>query len=235
MPKTAVEAGELADQYMQARGAVRSTGSANVKQEKRPVERRCHECKEVGHLARECPNKNKISKGSDRRDPKEKRPLICFNCHQRGHKATECPSNALCCEEQSFSNAGGGKSPCREGSVNGKLVKDIVLDTGCSRTMVRRELIREDDLTGEAITIRCAHGDTVLYPLALVRISVDGRILNVEAAASTTLPVSVLLGTDVPQLGGLLDNHDTCLAVMTRSQRQQQAEQEAREARIERE
>ena len=99
MPKTAVEAGELADQYMQARGAVRSTGSANVKQERRPVERRCHECKEVGHLARECPNKNKMSKGSDRRDPKEKRALICFNCHQRGHKATECPSNALCCEE----------------------------------------------------------------------------------------------------------------------------------------
>ena len=99
MPKTAVEAGELADQYIQARGAVRSTGSANVKQERRPVERRCHECKEVGHLARECPNKNKMSKGSDRRDPKEKRPLICFNCHQRGHKATECPSNALCCEE----------------------------------------------------------------------------------------------------------------------------------------
>ena len=129
--------------------------------------------------------------------------------------------------------AGGGKSPCRGGSVNGNLVKDIVLDNGCSRTMVRRELISEDDLTGEAITIRCAHGDTVLYPLALVRISVDGRILNVEAAASTTLPVSVLLGTDVPQLGGLLDNHDTCLAMMTRAQQRQQAEQEARETRIE--
>lgn len=99
--------------------------------------------------------------------------------------------------------------------------------------MVLRELISEDDVTGEAITIRCAHGDTVLYPLVLVRISVDGRIQNVEAAASTTLPVSVLLGTDVPQLDGLLDYHDTCLAVMTRVQQRQQAEQEARETRIE--
>ena len=38
MPKTAVEAGELADQYMQDRGAVHSAVSANVKQEKHPVE-----------------------------------------------------------------------------------------------------------------------------------------------------------------------------------------------------
>ena len=42
-----------------------------------------------------------------------------------------------------------------------------VLDTGCKRTMVRQDLVpQEKILEGDVATIRCAHGDTVLYPLA---------------------------------------------------------------------
>ena len=56
----------------------------------------------------------------------------------------------------------------------------------------------------EPVTLRCAHGDTVLYPLAEVNISVGGLAFVVRAAPSETMPVSVLLGTDVPELGQLL-------------------------------
>ncbi len=49
-------------------------------------------------------------------------------------------------------------------------------------------------------TIRCVHADTVLYPLAKVKMEVNGMPIEVEAAISDTLPVSVLLGGDVPQL-----------------------------------
>ena len=59
----------------------------------------------------------------------------------------------------------------------------------------------EKKITGEAVTLRCAHGDTVLYPLADVSIEVDGITFTVRAALSDT---SVLLGTDVPALGHLL-------------------------------
>ena len=46
-PKSTLEAGELADQYMQARGSVCSKGGM---QDKWPTERRrCHNYKEVGH------------------------------------------------------------------------------------------------------------------------------------------------------------------------------------------
>ena len=84
-------------------------------------------------------------------------------------------------------------------------MKDIVLDTGCSRTVVRRELVPKNKiLEGAAVTIRCAHGDTVRYPLARVNIEVQGRRVTVEAAVSTTLPASVLLGTDVQELTTLL-------------------------------
>ena len=51
--------------------------------------------------------------------------------------------------------------------VEGQEVADILLDTGCSRALVRRDLVNEEKmLEGEAVKIRYAHGDTVLYPLA---------------------------------------------------------------------
>lgn len=55
--------------------------------------------------------------------------------------------------------------------------------------------------------IRCAHGVTVTYPLALVELSVDGLTMGVEAALSDTLPTSVLLGHDVPNLPRLLSQN----------------------------
>ena len=82
-------------------------------------------------------------------------------------------------------------------------MESIVLDTGCSRTLVRSNLIPQDKvLEGEVVAIRCAHGDTVLYPLALVHLEINGHHIDVEAALSDTLPMPVLLGTDVPRLPG---------------------------------
>ena len=49
-------------------------------------------------------------------------------------------------------------------------------------------------MTVEAINVRCAHGDSVLHPLANVDLVVDGVPLNVDAAVSKSVPVSVLLG-----------------------------------------
>ena len=64
--------------------------------------------------------------------------------------------------------------------------------------MVRVDLVPpEKILSGDAVTIRCAHGDTVLYRLADLEMEVDGVYIQVEAAVSETLPVPVLLGRDV--------------------------------------
>ena len=94
---------------------------------------------------------------------------------------------------------------CQSGRVEGIHVDQIVFDTGCSRTMVRRDLVPENKLIeGDAVTIQCAHGDTVLYPVAQVELQVDGVPVCVEAAVSKSLPVQVLLGTDVPELHQLL-------------------------------
>ena len=42
------------------------------------------------------------------------------------------------------------------------------------------------------------------YPLADVDLEIEGKVVTVEAAVSETLPQSVLLGTDVPELLSLL-------------------------------
>ena len=90
-------------------------------------------------------------------------------------------------------------------------------------TFVPEDNIKE----GSAIAIRCAHGDTVLYPMADVMMEVDGKEMTVEAAVSDTLPMSALLGTDVPELGELLATEDRiegeeAFAVITRSEAKKQ-------------
>ena len=221
-PTSGEEAARLADNYVQAR---RRVGS---KVQSKPVNadsRKCHTCGKVGHLARQCPDNEEPAK----EEKKEKPKVTCYNCGQQGHIALQCPSKALFC------GGGTGLAASCTGTVEQKRVGDILLDTGCSRTMVRRELVPNQRLLeGEAVAVRCAHGDTVLYPLANVHIQLGGVELTVKAAVAEKLPVSVLLGTDVPCLRALLQqttqSADTQKVeealVMTRAQARRQEEEE---------
>ena len=88
---------------------------------------------------RRTPSRSSKSNGEQSHDKKgvKKRfgAIKCFNCGERGHMAIQCPSNALYCESWS------GVTAHRSGTVEGMRVSDIVLDTGCSQTMVRRDLV----------------------------------------------------------------------------------------------
>ena len=84
--------------------------------------------------------------------------------------------------------------------MNDRWLKDIVLDTGAAKTIVRGDLVTEEDMVGSSIIVKCAHGDEVAYPAAQVKIVVEGVMYTLEVAVSDSLPVSVLLGRDVPDL-----------------------------------
>ena len=86
-------------------------------------------------------------------------------------------------------------------------MSDVLLDTGCSRTLVRQELVLPEKLKEGRVAIRCACGDIVNYPLVEIHIEVGGRQFTVEAGASDSLPTSVLLGTDVLEMGLLLQEN----------------------------
>lgn len=77
-------------------------------------------------------------------------------------------------------------------------------------------------------SLQCAHRNVSVYPLAEVELKVGEVQITVEAAVSETLTMSVLLGTDVPELeevlhGGSLE----ALAVVTWGQEERQRHKEA--------
>ena len=127
----------------------------------------------------------------------------------------------------------------RSGAVEGTVVHDIVLDTGCTQTMVHKALVpRPQTVPGETVPVRYSHGDVTFYPLANVRLCIQGTEFTIRAALSPTLPVSVLLGTDTPHLGQLLSvqapgGHLAEAMIVTRAQAK--ARQEAEADRIRRE
>ena len=73
--------------------------------------------------------------------------------------------------------------------------------------------------------------DTVLYPVAQLELQVDGIPVCVEATVSESLPVQVLLGTDVPELNQLLRDSimskqvDNCMMVVNRTQAMKQVQE----------
>ena len=90
-------------------------------------------------------------------------------------------------------------------------------------------------LEGEVVALRCVHGDTVVYPLADVELQLEGDRVQVVAAVAEHLPVSVLLGVDVPVLGKLLHKNpsvmhtegvEEALVVTTRSRVRKEKEDE---------
>ena len=108
----------------------------------------------------------------------------------------KCPNKAMFCEAKRKSNP----SLQRRGVVEGKYVQDILLDTGCSKTLVHQKLVPEGKvLPGETTTMHCVHGDKVLYPVASLSLEVEGVPVAIKAAVAKNLPVSVLLGTDLPE------------------------------------
>ena len=160
-PMTGAEAGKLADDYCQARRHVRqgnqggsdrgSSGSGEV--------RKCHWCGVEGHLRKNCPVKEEaVAAASPKGSFKGgERMVKCFNCRKFGHVSMHCPERA-----SYFCGHSRGRSVARAGLVEGTAVSDILLDTGCTCTMVRRDLIPEENLLpGEAVTM-CPRGHSVV-------------------------------------------------------------------------
>ncbi|KAL5510367.1 hypothetical protein EMCRGX_G005901, partial [Ephydatia muelleri] len=116
----------------------------------------------------------------------------------------------------------------KTGYVEGREVKDIVLDTGAARTLVRDDLVPRNKFLKKCVAVQCVHGDEVSYPLAKVEVVVDGKSYLVEAAVVKKLPKSVLLARDVPELVRI-GNPEEALAAMTRAQAKRKREEEESE------
>lgn len=156
-PQSCAHAGELADDYVQARKGVRV--EANQRRDRRPggsPSSSCYICGQPGHLSSACPrNKRHDEREGRRQEPpgaaRTPQPTQrggrtweprCYSCGRMGHVAMRCPSRALYGEEGTGVDTEARLQPERQlrrsGIVNGRFVRDIVLDTGCTRTLVHQ-------------------------------------------------------------------------------------------------
>ena len=81
----------------------------------------------------------------------------------------------------------------RKGTVEDHDVPDIILDTETCRTRSGRAWCHLRRWFKGEVHIRCAHGNSVSYPLAKLNIGVGGKTYTLETAVAENLPFSVLL------------------------------------------
>ena len=241
-PQTAAEAGQLADDYVQARGQGNSLhkGQKGGDVSRRPLgsKPRCDNCGKNGHRARECWKGAAKPGQKDLNKEKEiNKEVTCWKCFHKGHIAANCPgATAMYCDGTQRKKPKSYPRAIRPGVVDGTCVEDIMLDTSSSRTLIRADLVHTEKPVEGEISIRCAHGDIITYPLAKVEIEIGGEHFIVEAGVVDKLPVSVLLGWDVPQQEDLLQDRsiqkealqtEDTMAVITRAQKERNKEEAA--------
>ena len=245
-PKDCDEAGRFAGSYLQARSRTITWRDRKLTA---PVNK-CPRCEKHGHWARNCPKHRDVDGRDSERQPsslhqtttpKNSRPqgrnmaeVRCYNCNEKGHFSSSCPRRLLYCGRAKVQTKGEERVH-RRGIVNGVYCTKILVDTGATQTLVRKDLISNDDILDGEVMIRCAHGDTVSYPLAVVKINIGGKDIITTAAVSSTLPASVLLGWDIPELTSFITDGQNdqrkadALAVMMRLRRVQQRKAPERE------
>ena len=153
--------------------------------------------------------------------------MRCFSCGERGYISTRYQErpNLYC-----LSNSR-AQGLVQDGKVEGVEVNCICIDTGCSQSLERRSLLPGVNILSERMETRCVHGDVVPYPLAMVKVVVEGRELVIKAALAEKLPVDVLLGMDIPDLMKLVrsDTEEKECLVLTRVQASREKAKETRE------
>ncbi|XP_063309146.1 uncharacterized protein LOC134609399 [Pelobates fuscus] len=213
-PKTALEAGELADFHTANRATVdRSRGFAKGTSSWRTTPPRLPITRPSGpsFVSASTSGRGGASATSAQGDSHR-----CFVCNQVGHIGVACPGK----RQPALSAGEGRSSPARapssvlsvtksEGSNNVNLQPVTVggevtvglRDTGADVTLVRPELVRSEDLIpGKTLAVKGIRGIRLVVPMARVYLDWGAGKGFRNVGVDENIPANVLLGTDLGRL-----------------------------------
>ena len=102
-PKDSVEAGQLAEDFLQAREQKGRDSTIKTRESRPSPPGNCPRCSQPGHWASECPTqRGRTHTNPQRNNDKTRKPeweIICYNCNEKGHMSFNCPkTTGLYCE-----------------------------------------------------------------------------------------------------------------------------------------
>ena len=203
-PKTAEELGNLANLHVQSRkgplvgGKYVSTGCGEKNGKKKNSDSNADD-----------PLSERKQEQNREKAPKPPSPPVrrtmkseikCFKCGKLGHMSFNCgkgrgrPSQGYLLCMTPLSSEQTEFPPCNvRGKINGKIA-EMVVDSGCTRTLVHKRYVSSTALTGNKITVLTAAGERLTVPLAKVEFnSKQGKHVELVGGLDK-LPVDCLLG-----------------------------------------
>ena len=132
---------------------------------------------------------------SERNSQGGRKPVTCYGCGESGHIRPNCPNRVRRVKPQ-----GGSAVIMIDGCLAGFVAKDLRIDTGADRTVVRKDFIPETAYTGNSIHLDSWRGSQPSqHKLARIDIKVGSAEAFCEVAVADKLDCPALLGAD---LGG---------------------------------
>ena len=201
-PKSAEELGNLANLHVQSRKGP-LVGGKYVSTSERFGKKKKSDNKADDSLSEEKQEQNseRPPKSPSLPTRKNTRPEIkCYKCGKLGHMSFNCgrgrgkSSQAyLLCMTPLASEQSEISPFCVRGKINGKSA-EMVVDSGCTRTLIHKRYVNDSAFTGDKFTVLTATGERLSVPIANVEfVSKEGKHVELVGVLDT-LPVDCLLG-----------------------------------------
>ena len=130
---------------------------------------------------------------SERQDQGGRRPVTCFGCGEQGHIKPNCPNRV-----RRVRSPGHSSVMVVDGSYAGQPAKNLQIDTGAEKTVVRQDFVPEVAYTGRTCMLDTWRGSQPSrHRLARITVKVGSLEVNQEVAVAESLDCPALLGANL--------------------------------------